>query len=89
MSKNIQNIQTSLNLQQTYSSLCSHVNDIYSKLSELQKQIQHHCMYMNQGDTIQTEAPELNQGDTIQIEAPKFEPNIDRARLLSTVEKPD
>ena len=39
-SRNIQNIQTSLNLQQTYSSsLCSHVNNIYSKLSELQGQI--------------------------------------------------
>ena len=66
MSRNIQNIQTSLNLQQTYSSsLCSHINNIYSKLSELQKQIQHHCMYMN-------------QGDTIQIEAPKFDLDIDR-----------
>ena len=47
MSRNIQNIQTSLNLQQTYSSsLCSHINNIYSKLSELQKPIQHHCIYM-------------------------------------------
>ena len=45
MSRNIQNIQMSLNLQQTYSSsLYSHVNNIYSKLSKLQKQIQHHCM---------------------------------------------
>ena len=35
--QNIQNFQTSLSLQQTYSSfLCSHVNNIYSKLSELQ-----------------------------------------------------
>ena len=76
-SRNIQNIQTSLNLQQTYSSsLCLHVNNIYSKLSELQKQIQHHCMYMN-------------QGDTIQIEAPKFNPDIDGDRPPSTVEKPD
>ena len=42
-SKNIQNFQTSLNLQQTYSSsLCSHVNNIYSKLSELQRQIKNH-----------------------------------------------
>ena len=50
---NIQNIQTSLNLQQTYSSsLCSHVNNIYSKLSELQKQTQYYCMYMNQGDMV-------------------------------------
>ena len=52
-SRNIQNFQTSLNLQQTYSSsLCSHVNNIYSKLSELQRQIQHHRMHMNQGDTV-------------------------------------
>ena len=59
-SHNVQNIQTSLNLQQTYSSsLCSHINNIYSKLSELQKQIQHHHMYTNQGDTVQIEAPNL------------------------------
>ena len=38
--RNVENFQTSLNLQQTYSSsLCSHVNNIYSKLSELQRQI--------------------------------------------------
>ena len=53
MSRNLQNIQMLLNLQQMYSSsLCSHVNNIYSKLSELQKQIQHHRMYMNQGDMV-------------------------------------
>ena len=34
-SRNIENFQTSLNLQQTYSSsLCSHVNNIYNKLAE-------------------------------------------------------
>ena len=71
-SHNIQNIQTSLNLQQTYSpSLCSHVNNIYSKLLELQKQIQHHHMYMN-------------QYDMVQIEAPKFDPHIDRDSPVST-----
>ena len=76
-SHNVQNIQTSLNLQQTYSSsFCSHVNNIYSKLLELQKQIQHHCMYMN-------------QGDTVQIEAPKFDPDIDRDNSLSINEKPN
>ena len=76
-SRNIQNIQTSLNLQQKYSSsLCSHVNNIYSKLSKLQKQIQHHCMYMN-------------QGDTVQIEAPDFDPDIDRDTSPSTDEKPN
>ena len=76
-SHNIQNIQMSLNLQQTYpSSLCSHINNIYSKLSELQTQIQHHCMYMN-------------QGDTVQIEAPEFDPDRDGDRPPSTIEKPD
>ena len=53
MSQNVQNIQTSLNIQQTYSStLCTHVNNIYNKLSELQKHIQHHCMYPHQTDTV-------------------------------------
>ena len=64
--RNIKNFQTSLNLQQTYSSsLCSHINNIYSKLLELQRQIQKHHTYMN-------------QGDTIQIEAPEFDPDVDR-----------
>ena len=73
--QNIQNIQTSLNLQQTYSSsLCSHVNTIYNKLSELQRQIQHHGMHMN-------------QGDTVQIEAPDFDPDIDIVTSPSTDEK--
>ena len=35
--KNIENFQTSLNLQQTYSvALCSHINNIYHKISEIQ-----------------------------------------------------
>ena len=76
-SRNIQNIQTLLNLQQTYSSsLCSHVNNIYSKLSELQKQIQHHRIY-------------INQGDTVQIKAPELDPDIDGDRSQNTIEKPD
>ena len=76
-SQDIQNIQTSLNLQQTYSSsLHSHVNNIYSKLSELQKQIQHHCMYMN-------------QGNTVQIEAPNFDPDIDGDSPPNIDEKPN
>ena len=61
MSQNVQNIQTSINIQQTYSStLCTHVNNIYNRLSELQKQIQHHCMYPHQTDTVQINAPEYN-----------------------------
>ena len=64
-SRNIENFQTSLNLQQTYSSsLCSHMNNIYSKLSELQRQIQKHHTHMN-------------QGDTVQIEVPEFDPDVD------------
>ena len=60
-SKNIGNFQTSLNLPQTYStSLCSHVNNIYNKLAELQWQIQHHDPHMNSGDIIQIEAPDFN-----------------------------
>ena len=52
-----------------YSSfLCSHVNNIYSKLSELQRQIQNHHTHMN-------------QGDTVQIEAPDFDPDIDGSLL--------
>ena len=58
------------------SSLCSHVNNIYSKLSELQRQIQNHHMHMN-------------QGDTVQIEAPDFDPDIDRVSSPSTDEKPN
>ena len=69
--KNIGNFQSSLNLQQTYStSLCSHVNNIYNKLAELQRQIQHHD-------------PHMNSGDTIQIEAPDFDPDIDE--VLPTI----
>ena len=67
-SHKVDNIQTLLGVQQTYSTtLCSHINNIYSKLSELQKLIHHHCMYPHQRD----------QSDTVQIDAPKFDPDID------------
>ena len=58
------------------SSLCSHVNNIYSKLSELQRQIQNHHTHMN-------------QGDTVQIEAPDFDSDIDGVSSPSTEEKPN
>ena len=59
--KNIGNFQSCLSLQQTYStSLCSHVNNIYNKLAELQQQLQHCDLHMNSGDTIQIEAPDFN-----------------------------
>ena len=60
-SRNVENFQTSLNLQQTYSaSLCLHVNNIYNKLAELWRQIQHHDLHMNSGDTVQIEAPDFD-----------------------------
>ena len=57
-------------------SLCSHVNNICSKLSELQRQIQNHHMHMN-------------PGDTVQIEAPDFDPDIDGVSSPSTDKKPN
>ena len=64
--KNVENFQTSLNLQQTYSAaLCSHVNNIYHKISEIQQQLPHSAQHMN-------------TGDIIQIEALDFEPDIDK-----------
>ena len=72
---NMQNIQTSLSILQTYSStLCSHINNIYNILSELQKHIQHHCMYPH-------------QSDTVQIDAPEYDPDIDRDNQPNTDKK--
>ena len=68
--KNVENFQSSLNLQQMYSvSLCSHVNNIYNKLAELQQQLH-------------LPDPHMNTGDAIQIEVPDFDPDIDE--LLPT-----
>ena len=65
--KNIENFQSSLNLQQTYSTaLCSHVNNIYNKLVEIQQQLLHSNQHMNTGNVIQTEVPD-------------FDPNIDES----------
>ena len=73
--KNVENFQSSLNLQQMYStSLCSLVNNIYNKLAELQWQLHHPNLHMN-------------TGDVIQIEAPDFDPNIDE--LLPTTTDQD
>ena len=70
--KNVENFQSSLNLQQTYSAaLCSHVNNIYNKLAEIQQQLSHSNQHMN-------------TGDVIQIEAPDFDPDIDEALPIST-----
>ena len=59
--KNVENFQTSLNLQQTYSvALCSHINNIYHKISEIQQQLPHLTQHMNTGDVIQIDAPDFN-----------------------------
>ena len=59
--KNVENFQTSLNLQQTYSAaLCSRVNNIYHKISEIQQQLPHSAQHMNTGDVIQIEVPDFN-----------------------------
>ena len=63
--QNVENFQTLLNLQQTYSvALCSHVNNIYHKISEIQQQLPYSIQHMN-------------IGDVIQIEVPDFDPDID------------
>ena len=70
--KNVENFQSSLNLQQMYSAaLCSHINNIYNKLAEIQQQFTHPNQHMN-------------TGDVIQIEAPDFDPDIDEALSIST-----
>ena len=59
--KNVENFQSSLNLQQTYSvALCSHVNNIYNKLVEIQQQLPHLAQHMNTGDVIQIEVPDFD-----------------------------
>ena len=65
--KKIENFQTSLNLQQTYSvALCSHVNNIYHKILEIQWQLPHSAQHMNTGDIIQIDAldfdPDIDEG---------------------------
>ena len=75
-SKNIENLQEVINLQQTYTtSLCSHVNSIYTKLAQLDRQIQTHCLYPHP------------QSDLVQINAPEYDSNIDgQTELLPDIQ---
>ena len=60
--KNVENFQTSLNLQQTYSAaLCSHVNNIYHKILEIQWQLPHSAQHMNTVDVIQIDMPDFER----------------------------
>ena len=82
MSQNVQNIQTSLGIQQTYAStLCTHINNIYNKLSELQKHIQHHCMYPHQTDTVQINALEYDPDIDVDNQ-----PNTDKRHVTVSVQ---
>ena len=59
--KNVENFQTSLNLQQTYSvALCSHINNIYHKISEIQQQLPYPTQHMNTCNIIQIDAPDFD-----------------------------
>ena len=45
-SKNTENIQEVVQLQQAYTnSLCGHINSLYTKLAQLDRQVQMHCLY--------------------------------------------
>ena len=45
-SKNIENIQEAIQSQQAYTTaLCSHINSLYTKLAQLNRQVQMHCLY--------------------------------------------
>ena len=65
-SKNIKNLHNTINLQQTYTTfLCSHINSIYTKLAQLDRQIQTHCLYPH------------SQLDPVQLNAPEYDSDID------------
>ena len=65
-SKNIKNLHDTINLQQTYTtSLCSHINSIYTKLAQLDRQIQTHCLYPH------------SQSNLVQLNALEYGSNID------------
>ena len=45
-SKNIENIQEVVKSQQAYTTaLCGHINSLYTKLVQLDRQVQTHCLY--------------------------------------------
>ena len=65
-SKNILNLQEAVQSQQAYTTtLCGHVNLIYTKLAQLDRQVQMHCPYSH---------PQM---DVVQLNASKYDPHID------------
>ena len=87
-SKNIKNLHKCI--QQMYTtSLCSHVNTICTKLAQLEKQIQIHCLYSHsQTDAVQINAPEYNSDIDrhidIQPQAPSHAKNTEEDSALVT-----
>ena len=66
-SKIIENIQEAIQSQQAYTTaLCSHINLFYTKLAQLDRQVQIHCLYPH---------PQL---DVVQLNAPEYDLDIDR-----------
>ena len=64
--KNVQNIQKAVQSQQAYTTaLFGHINSLYTKLAQLHKQVQIHCLY-----------PHL-QSDLIRLNAPDYDLDID------------
>ena len=62
----MKNLQQALNQQQTYTTTCSHINVIFSRITKLEADIQK-----------LTEKFMMEQ-DTVQIDAPDFDPDINR-----------
>ena len=61
-SKNIENIQEAIQSQQAYTmALFGHINLLYTKLAQLDRQVQMHCLYLHpQSDVVQLNAPKYN-----------------------------
>ena len=65
-STNIQNIQEAVQSQQAYTTaLCSHINSLYTKLVQLDKQVQINCLYPHP------------QSNVEQLNASEYDPDID------------
>ena len=65
-SKNIEIIQEAIQSQQAYTTaLCCHINSLYTKLAQLDRQVQTHCLYPHP------------QSDVVQLNAPKYDLDID------------
>ena len=62
----MENLQEAINLQQTYTtSLCGHINSIYTKLAQLNRQVQTHCLFPHP------------QSEVVQINALEYDSDID------------